>query len=206
MTTEGQVGVPAHYRQLRAVALVVITALMVIAAAYAGIQLAGPEYESASRSQSRGAFLVAGAPALVLLVLAILLLFNMVWKPRLQGTALMGVGIAGPCGVDLDGLTAVKGSSARQGNYLTLRDGAQWVTVGLNGLSKQGLLNDVGAALRRGQDEGRYVLPAQVAGWFRIPAVRGAKSGSRPPGLLLPSLVVVALFFAGFILGLSIAG
>ena len=42
MTTEGQLRIPARYRQLRTAALVLATGLMIVAATFAGIQLAGP--------------------------------------------------------------------------------------------------------------------------------------------------------------------
>jgi hypothetical protein len=193
--------VAPYYKTLRAVVLVVASILLVVAAYFAGLRLAGED--STSRAVTRGAFLAAGAPALVLLVFVILLAFNMAWRPRIVGSRLVGTGVLGPVGVDLDSLAGVKDTSSRQGQYLALRDDERSMTVSLKSLAQHRVLDQIAAAVRRGQEQGRVTVTRGAAGILRVPVSSG--SGARPaPAQLVVTLTAVVLFFAAFIVGLSV--
>jgi hypothetical protein len=191
---------PAANKTVRVVVLVIASALMAVAAFFAGMQLS--DDDSTSRAGSRGAFLVASAPALVIMVFIILFAFNVAWRPRIVGTHLVGTGVLGPVGVNLESLSRVRDMSARQGPYLALRDDQLSMTLSLKTLAQHRVLDEIASAVRRRQEQGQVTLTRGAAGILRLPPSSG--TGARPaPTQVVVTLAVVVLFFAAFIVGLS---
>src|SRR3954451_1659985 len=154
---------PSYYKTLRTVVLVIAIALMVVAAYFAGVRLSG-EDDSESRAALRGAVIVAGAPAIVLLVFVILVAYNVTWRVRIEDNRLIGVGLLGPVAVDLESLVGVRDSTSRQGQSLALRDDQLSMTVSVKTLREHQALDQVAAAVRWRQEHGGVTLSRGAAG------------------------------------------
>jgi hypothetical protein len=190
----------AGLSSLRTVILVIGTLLMLVAAYLAGTWLSG--YEGTSYSGSRGAFLVAGAPGLALMVYVLLLALNVVWKVRVDGTRLRGIGVAGPTAIDLAELTSVREQSSRQGMSLELRDGRRAVRSSVKSLQQGGVLGPLADAVRHRQAQGGIAVSRGAAALLRVPQSDGAVRGGGRATLF--AIAVVILFIAAVIVGLSV--
>ena len=190
---------PAYYKTLRTVVLVIATILMVVAAYFAGVQLAD---DDSTRGAFKAAFIVAGAPGLILMVFILFVLLNVAWRVRMDGTRLIGVGVIGPVGVDLAELNRVKDTTSRQGPYLALRDDQLSMMVSYKTLSERRVVDQVVEAAARQQARGAVTVSRGAAALLRLPVSTAAGARTAPAqGLAITGVVV--LFFVGMIVGLT---
>ena len=186
---------------VRALALTAGLALLAAVSAWCG-------WEIASRDLNRLRALPYVLPLVAVLAATLLAWTTTVWKLRCDGRVLDGVGVLGRQGIDLAALTGVAAARSRQNVTLTLRTDAGPLQFDSGALESAGrpVYDAVGRAVWAGQEQGRYQVPALVAGVWGMPVQPGApdkgRSGAGVPIAVTLGVCLVALV-VGLVLGFA---
>ena len=193
-------GAPAQVpARVRTLALAAGLALLALVGAWCG-------YEMTARDLDALQTLLHVAPLGVVLAAVLAAQLGTVWRPRSDGRVLEGIGVLGRQGIDLAALIAVAAASGRGRAPLTLRTAAGRLVVDAGALQEAGrpVFDAVGRAIRDGQEQGRFVVPAAVARVWGMPVRPGApakgRTGSTGGSLAVVGVLLVALV-VGVVLG-----
>jgi hypothetical protein len=181
---------------VRALALTAGLVLLAALSAWCG-------WEMASKDLDRLHALPYIVPVGVVLVGVLFAWVGTVWKLRSDGRVLEGTGVLGREGIDLTTLTGIAATKNRNKLSLTLHTPAGRLAFDEGTLRKAGpqLLDAVGRAVWAGQEQGRYVIPALVAGVWQMPVQPGApKKGAA--GTTGVTLITVGVLLAGLVIGI----
>jgi hypothetical protein len=167
---------------VRTLALTAGLAVLAVLSAWCG-------WEMASKDLDRLHALPYVVPAGAVFVGVLFAWTGIVWKLRSDGRVLEGTGVLGREGIDLTTLTGIAAVQNRRKLSLTLHTPAGRLAFDEGTLRKAGpqVLDAVGRAVWAGQEQGRYLIPVQVAAVWQLPVSPGApkkgKAGSA--GLLV---------------------
>jgi hypothetical protein len=165
-------------------------------------------WEMASKDLDRLHAVPYVVPAAVVLVGVLFAWTGNVWKLRSDGRVLEGTGVLGREGIDLTTLTGVAAVQNRRKLAVTLHTPAGRLAFDEGSLRKAGpqVVDVVGRAVWAGQEQGRYLIPVQVAGVWQMPVRPGApkKGKAGATGIALATLAVfLVALVVGIALGLS---
>jgi len=160
-------------------------------------------WEMASKDLDRLHALPYVLPTGAVFVVVLLAWGGVVWKLRSDGQVLEGTGVLGREGIDLTALTAVSAAKNRAKLSITLHTPAGRLGFDEKGLRAAGqpVFDAVGRAVWAGQEQGRYLVPALVAGVWGMPVQPGAPKKGKS-GIGTATLVTVLVFLAGLVIGI----
>jgi hypothetical protein len=181
---------------VRTLALTAGLAVLAVLSAWCG-------WEMASKDLDRLHALPYVVPAGAVFVGVLFAWTGIVWKLRSDGRVLEGTGVLGREGIDLTTLTGIAAVQNRRKLSLTLRTPAGRLAFDEGTLRKAGpqVLDAVGRAVWAGQEQGRYLIPVQVAAVWQMPVGPGAPKKGKA-GSTGATLVTLGVFLAGLLVGI----